>query len=146
MQDLTLTYQYDNGSLPPPHHFEYSVHISTGLAGNLLFQPDYGDEGSCSWVEHFVVTTEQLDSLYRAMLRHKMLRTRWKLQLRPIVGGSHSWLRFAVSGKDYQVPAELVPTQRESVQEVYEMVRNLVPQPVWDQMWLRYDQYKKDHG
>src|SRR5687768_17207155 len=39
--DLRVEYDWRAGTMPPPHHYEYTVSIGPGTQGKVVFWPDY---------------------------------------------------------------------------------------------------------
>jgi len=65
--DFAFRYAWREGSLPPPHHYEFTIVVDAGGRGTIVFYPDYLEEGVAPWEEAFLVPPAEMDELYRLM-------------------------------------------------------------------------------
>ncbi len=89
--DLTVTYEYRAGTMPPPYHNEYTVVIGPGTQGMVKYSPDYPGDTTPIWDELFSPTAEQLNQLYALILKNNLLRSGWRELDMPPVGGDTEW-------------------------------------------------------
>ena len=132
-EDFSVTYHWDNGSLPPPYHYELTVTIGARSEGRLTLQLGYSPEDEHPLTETFEVSDEQLDELYRVMVDQEVFTRRWTPDDDPPVGGEVEWIEAQAGGEEVRIPAYL---EREADQNaataVYAAVRGLVPDSLWD--------------
>jgi hypothetical protein len=141
--DLQVSYDWVAGSMPPPHHHEYTIVIGPGCEGSILFRPDYSGLDAPLWTESFVVTEDGLDELYQLMAERGVFTTRWAEVSDGAVGGSLEWLRCTAGAEQWSIPARIEESDR--VGEVYSAVRALVPDAVWKGLRERREQYMRDY-
>src|SRR5690554_3169233 len=51
--DFQIEYEWHEGSLPPPYHYEYTIRIGPGAQGEIVFLPDYPSDDTPVWTEPF---------------------------------------------------------------------------------------------
>jgi hypothetical protein len=138
--DLAVEYHWREGSMPPPHHYEYDISIAPDGKGRIAFRPDYGDKPE--WVEEFAVAKADRDRL-RGILNDAGVFTRaWEELKDPPVGGAYSWLVATSGGKTAKLPSH--PADPGRLPEVYDAIRGLVPKATWDSLRAKRDQYARD--
>ena len=67
--DFKVQYSWTAASMPPPYHFEYDVTIGPGLAGSVVYLPDYPGADTPTWSAEFTFTETDLDTLYQLIVR-----------------------------------------------------------------------------
>jgi len=140
--DLHLKYHWCEGSVPPPHYYEYTIAIGPGARGEMTLCPDYAMGDPPVWSESFAVSEGALDDLYQLMLQREAFRSDWASIQDPPVGGSLEWLEVRVEDEHFRIPAKIV--EAESVEPVYAAIRALVPQPIWDTLMGLREQYEQE--
>ena len=144
--DLSLTYEYRAGSMPPPFHNEYTVVIGPGTTGQVTYRPDYPSDTTPTWTEVLTPTTAQLNDLYTLILENNLLRDNWRSLGDPPVGGSVEWATITANGKSHSIPTALEPADEQEAQALYEFVtKTLVPQSVWDRLEAQRAQYQEEY-
>ena len=134
--DLKITYHWDTGSLPPKYHYSYEIIIQADGAGQFIYQQSYEGIGAPPpSVTTFTVFPEKINQLYQLLLTKNMLRTEWA-KSQPSIGGSSSELRITVDGKTFSLPNDtlMIEVDRTDSTEVYDFIKKLVPQSIWDEM------------
>lgn len=139
--DIKLHYEWHEGSLPPPHHYEYRLDVRDG-DGRIEFSPDYPAESHPLWVEPFVVDPEFVEKIVDRLGRDELLRSEWEPELEPsVVGGSVEWLELTLDGSRYTIPSHVL-RENEKAREIAAEIRSLVPEPLWDELMRRRRGYE----
>jgi hypothetical protein len=141
--DFRIHYEWQAGSMPPPHHYGYLIEIGPGGEGMIAFRPDYPHEGVPVWREPFQVAPEQWARLYQ-IAQEKGLWTRpWPRHNDGSVGGSLAWLRAAGDGREVEIPPRLNQEDSAVLAQLYQAIRALVPESVWAKLLARRQEYMK---
>jgi hypothetical protein len=141
--DFQLQYSWTAASVPPPYHFEYDVTIGPGLAGSIVYLPDYPGAGTPTWTAEFTLSEADLDALYQLIVRQGVLSRRWREVRNPPVGGDTSGLQVQANGRTVRVHNLMVDAAR--LEPINEMVTRLVPQTTWDTLAAQREQYEREH-
>ncbi len=141
-KDFSLEYTWIEGSMPPPHHYEYTIAIDSAGHGTVTYHPDYPEHRKPPWVEKFDVSRERLETLY-PRIRELVLDRKWKEQSDPPVGGSYSWLRATGGGRSASTPTH--PIDGEALPKLYDEIRGLVPKAVWDDLSARREKFVREY-
>ncbi|MDO9065824.1 MAG: hypothetical protein Q7U96_01910, partial [Chloroflexota bacterium] len=96
--DLALRYEWREGSVPPPYHYEYCIRVGPGAQAEILFYPDYPQHNPPVWREELAVSPEALAAVYELMGRQGVFRRTWRQPERHSIGGSQSWLEVTAGG------------------------------------------------
>ncbi len=143
--DFSVSYEWRAGTMPPPYHYEYSIHIGPGEQGQIVYQPDYDFEDVPRWTEPVTVTKQQLADLYEMVVDRKLLREDWGNVKDPPVGGSLQWAVITADGKTYEIPTHLEGFKAEAAARLYDAVRALVPQETWEKLETQREQYVEEY-
>jgi hypothetical protein len=141
-RDFVLQYDWRAGSMPPPHHYEYTIRIGPGLQGEVVFCPDYPGQGTPVWTEPFDVAEESLDALY-VLVKEQVLDQEWVKIEDGAVGGSLEWMSGTVDGQRFRVPSRV--EEEEALEPVYGAVKALVPDAIWTKLRAQRVQYEQDY-
>ena len=146
--DLSLSFSWDTGSLPPQYRYEYVIIIGPGGQGQLVYQLGYGGMESPETlrrVSDFTLTEAELETLYTFLKENGVFDTKWKTG-EPMMGGSGSSLIVTAFEKVYRMPSisELSNTQQAQADTIFEGVREYVPQAIWDEMAAWRDEYQAE--
>jgi hypothetical protein len=144
-EDFTIRYEWREGSLPPPHHYEYSIILGPDGQGQVVMQPDYPGEGTPTWSEVFLAPPAEMERLFRCLVSQGLFTQRWRQQEDPPVGGSSQSLRATVRGRAAHVPFFVLPAQAAAVEEMCVAVKAIVPQAIWKKLYARREQYRRKH-
>jgi hypothetical protein len=144
--DFKVSYEWRAGSMPPPYHYEYTVTVGPGAAGEVRFVPNYPGYGVPVWTEKLNVTDEQIKSLYGVVVQQRLLRNDWRELSSPPVGGSVEWAVIEANGQKYTIPSALEDPDAGAVAPLYEMVRDkIVPQATWEKLQRQRQKYEDDY-
>jgi hypothetical protein len=144
-QDFSVTYEWRAGTMPPPHHYEYTVVVGADGKGSVIFRPDYPSDKVPTWTETFAVGDEEIRGLYSLVVEKNMLRDNWRELDSPPVGGSVEWAEIRASSKEHRVPIALEVGDSTVAAELYEHVKSLVPQATWDKLMSQRDEYVREY-
>lgn len=139
--DLLVRYEWREGSLPPPYHYEYSIRLQSDGAGEVTMVPDYAGDDVPVWSEPFSVSREQVNQLYATMVGRGLFSERWRELDDPPVGGSSALMSVVASGRIVTIPAFLPPDQEERAAAIYAALRALVPATIFDGLEARRADY-----
>jgi hypothetical protein len=142
MKGLTLVYTYRNGTVPPPHHYEFTIRLEPGKPGAYEFRPGYPGMGAGIqvWKESFVFNERQHEMLYKKLVELGLTR-RWQENKQPPVGGGSSTLKVTVDGKTWSVPS--FATDSDAAQKIFETVEGVVPPALVKKQKKRFEAAKK---
>lgn len=116
--DFSLVYHWQEGSLPPPYHYEYSIIIQSDRQGHIEMLPDYPSDQTPVWEEVFTVTADDLDQLYALLLEKNFFQENWTAQDGPPVGGSSEQLVVSAQGQDYAISSFVLADQQSAASEI----------------------------
>jgi len=142
--DFSIQYEWAEGSLPPPYHYEYIIRIKPAGEGQVEMIPDYPGDQIPVWIEPFTVSQANLDRLFQFMSDHGMFTQDWRAQYHPPVGGSSERLAVTAVGQTIYVPAYVAANQASAAKEIYAAIKALVPQAVWDKLNTQHEQYIRE--
>jgi hypothetical protein len=142
--EFLLQYDFDNGSLPPPYHYEFCIRIKAQGAGRISFLPDYPSADTPCWEERFPVSAEKLEELLNLLVQKEALRDHWPLQEEPVTGGEWQRLEITLEGKKFVVPDGVEHRTGEELNEIFALVRALVPQQIWQSLKDRRSVYEEN--
>ncbi len=143
--DFNLVYEWQEGSLPPPYHYEYTITIDPAGQGQLVMVPDYAFSNPPTWTETFTLTPAQLDQLYQSLFDKGLFDQHWQAQEQPPVGGSHDSLRVTAHGQQITIPSFVIPTQANAAEAIGTAIHALVPQTSWNKLNAQREQYMAEH-
>jgi hypothetical protein len=143
--DFNLVYQWQEGSLPPPYHYEYTITIDMAGQGQIVMVPDYSFSNPPTWTETFTLTTAALDQLYRLLIDKGLFTQRWQAQTDPPVGGSYDSLQVTAHRQQIDIPSFVVPLQATAAEDMTAAVRALVPHTIWYKLDTQREQYMAEH-
>jgi hypothetical protein len=132
--DLTIRYEWDSGSLPPPYHFEYTILVGPGNQGEIAYRPGYPTDQPPEWAEVFTVSESKLDQLHKFLLEGKIHTRRWQTLSEGFLGGSDANLSGTIDDEHFSIPGNLIPSDKALIAPLYLIIQNLVPPAIWKQM------------
>ncbi len=148
--DLALRLEWQAGTMPPPYHYEYTIHLGPGPTGEIVFLPDYAQHHPPTWREGFAVLPTEMARLYALLSECGVFSRQWHRPAAQAVGGDLTQLEVTVGGARFAVPGELARDDARAIEPVYEAIRGLVPAAVWERLQARraaYEQaYRLEHG
>jgi len=139
--DFKLTYHWAAPTVRPPLHYEYTITIGPGALGEIDYRPDYPNHNPPQWVEKFEIEPATLNTLASLLDSRHVFDGTWNLRSPSFVGGEQAWLDATANGKQASVPAGLTAGNTAKIQPVYNAVRALVPQGIWDKLEAQRQAY-----
>lgn len=143
--DFGLRYDWREGTLPPPYHYEYSISLGADGSGLMTMVPDYPGPGVPVWEEPFSLPAAEVDKLHDLMLARGLLRERWAERQDPPVGGSYASLTVTRAGATIAIPAFPAAGQAEQAAAIMAAVEAIVPQPIRADLERRRAEYEAAH-
>jgi hypothetical protein len=143
--DFSLRYEWREGSIPPPYHYEYSISIKPDGRGQVVMVPDYHSDQVPIWTETFRLQPTELDALYASLTEQGLFRQVWQAPHRLPVGSSSQTLVIVAQGKSIVLPDYVVPEQAPAAKAIYATVIELVPKSIWTELYARRAEYVKEH-
>lgn len=141
--DFRLRYEWREGALPPPDHYEYTITLGPGSTGEIVFTPDYPQFDPPVWREQFEIEDQGLPRLHAAAAIGGLLRAG-----RPAreadrlgggegdrLGGSVETLEILAGGTRYVAP------EGEDLGSLVDLVRSMVPEKTWKELMDRREQF-----
>ena len=141
-EDFSLKYEWREGSLPPPDHYEYTIYLGPGGEGELVFYPDYPMYNPPKWSEQFRIDKAALERLYGLMEERGIFSRRWT-ETDEATGGALESVRIRADGREFTVPGGI--EEAEDVKEVYRFIRSVVPEKIWDTIMSRREKFVREH-
>jgi hypothetical protein len=138
-----VEYSWQEGSLPPPHHYEYSISLTASGQSQITMIPDYPSPETPVWTETFTVQPAAFDELYRSMIAQGLLTTNWQALSQPPVGGSAESLKVTAGGRQIEIPVHVAPEQEAQTKAMYAALKLLVPTGLWEKLQAQRDEYGK---
>jgi hypothetical protein len=143
--DFHITYEWQEGSLPPPHHYEYTITISPTGQGQIVMIPDYSMNEPPTWTETFTASVEEMDALYSTLVANGLLTRRWRAQDSPPVGGSSQSVTVLVRDRQIVIPSFVLSAQESSAAAIHAAIEAFVPQAIWNKLDAQREQYVQEH-
>ena len=135
--DFDVLYEWREGSLPPPYHYEYQIHVAASGSAEITLTPDYPANNVPRWTETFTIPASQLDALYRRMLQLGLLSTAWRTDTHASIGGSSESMTVRAQGRQIELPVFVGPVHAPRASEMYSALRALVPDALWDKLKMQ---------
>jgi len=142
-EDFTVIYKWIEGSVPPPYHYEYEIHVGPGEKGRVVFYPDYPLEDPPVWIEEFHLDNVALNRLYELVVEKGVLTRDWIITEDAEVGGEYEWIEGVANAIHFKVPSTI--EESEIVESIYEFLRSLVPERIWTKLMSQQKQYEIDY-
>jgi hypothetical protein len=148
-----ITYSYQTGPIPPPYFYHYNFIINSGGVGTLVYQPDYPDTET--WVYTIKLCDEDIKQVDEAITKSKILDETIPAladSLRPVGGSLEKVTVMLVQDPNLdQMPHSIVTPEfpkkeyKEQLDELYSVIKNLIPQSTWDEINARKDEFIKNY-
>ncbi len=139
---IRITYSFQEGSVPPPHYYEYEICLEK-QKGLISYIPDYSADDVPVWQKLFSVKPGvwlQICEVFDALLE-----TPWKQDVSPCIGGALEWVIVETIDGQEKIPTHLIQYQKELAAEGYQQLRLIVPQIIWEDLDLRRARYWKEN-
>ena len=143
--DFSIDYRWRAATVPPPHHFEYTITISPTGAGKIMMIPGYPSNTVPRWTETFTVDTQQMDKLYALMVDNGLFKRGWKPLARQPIGGSRQYLTVKAGGKEISIQSTMAADDQKAAEAVYSAVSSTVPKAIWDKLNAQREEYMEKH-
>ncbi|MBE7555497.1 MAG: hypothetical protein HS126_30985 [Anaerolineales bacterium] len=143
--DFSLQYHWSESALPPPYHYEYTLHLGPGSQGLIEFWPDYPNPGTPVWTETFELKAGDLEKLFTLLQAKGLLEAQERSGQGPPPGAPADGLQVTVEGRQISLPSYAAgEKEAEGIAEVYEAVKAQIPEPIWTKLMGQYEQYQQD--
>ncbi len=130
--DFRFVFEWNEASIPPPDHYEYTISAGPGLTAGIVYHPDYPGEGVPVREETLHMDAEILDRLYELMTAGRIFRGDWSDADNQPPGDEMVWLKGTVGDAEFNVPSSAAGSA--DVVPVYTAIRSLVPDRLWDEL------------
>lgn len=141
--DLRVIYDWEEGSLPPPHHYSYRIIVHANGTGQVEFVPGYSFQNSPTWIEPFTVSLADVEMLYGRMNSSKVFSKVWRKRESRAVGGSLSLIDWVANGKTGRIPSTLEQRDQAAYDAMVDHIRSLVPPGLWTDLQARRTEFMK---
>jgi len=141
--DFALKYSWCEGTVPPPHYYEFSICLGPDSTGVINFFPDYPQHDPPVWVEHIEISAQAGRKLYQRMVASDLFRQTWTEILDAPVGGSLEWLDMTADQVEYRIPSMI--EESSDVAEIYQTIRSLVPAGIWKKLISQREDFIRDY-
>ncbi len=132
--------------MPPPAHYEYTIRLAPNGAGEITFYPDYPQHNPPVWSETFAPAAEEFSRLHSLIAKKKIMTKKWRPPTKSPVGGSLEFLEVIMADKQVAVPSRLNAKDAAALREVFDAIRALVPQEMWDRLLARRQAFEDDYS
>lgn len=136
----SLEYHWQEGSVPPPGHYEYDVLLTSAGKGEVTFISGYPSSNPPVWRENFTFDIETWPLLMAQMQDNKLLRSNWpEAPFDEPIGGSLSSLIVTLGEQIFEIPTQAA--RRDDVNDLYAEIRETIPPELWQGLMARYNRY-----
>jgi len=139
-----LQYEWREGSMPPPHYYEFTIRINSNLNCEIVFLPDYPSHNPPVWKEPFKLVQADIDQLHRLMLEKDIFRESWAVEEKIAEGGSYDWMDVKTKDRQFRIHSAI--RDREKIEAVYQYIKSLVPQKIWSDLHARRDKFEQEYS
>jgi len=145
--DLQVHYRWNSGvSNVGPDYAAYSVSLDGSGSGTIRFTVGHPSAEQDVWTETFGLSTGDLRDVYSSLHGAGLFSRNWTAREPAPGSGGGSSLAVVADGRTYSVPTDLAdPEDSDSVSTVYESIRSLVPESIWEGFEARRDEYVSSH-
>lgn len=143
--DFSVLYEWQEGSLPPPHHYEYRIRLQSSGQGEVTMTPDYPSTEVPVWTEFFTIHPDAVDEIYGLMVAQDLFTTVRQTQPQPLVGGSMESMLVTANKKTVKIPAFVISEQASHMNNIYSAINELVPEAIWKRLNNLRGQYVREY-
>ena len=139
-----LQYHYQTGSVPPPYYFEYDIYISPTGSGSIAYHGGYEtDTTRKDYNSDFNISSDDLAALDEQIQNSGVLTDNFEELVKHPIGGSMNKVYITMPQDprlDHKPPRIETPyfpkskKQKAALGKLYEKIRSLVPQTIWDEI------------
>lgn len=144
-EDFNVVYEWQEGSLPPPYHYEYTITVTPDGEGTIVMTPDYPAEGVPVWTETFALEPAHMDALYQLLVSNGLFHNSWQQESEPPVGGSSQSIVITAHGREITIPTFVSAAQQEAASRIHAAMEALVPETIWAQLNAQREQYIQEN-
>ncbi len=137
--DFAFTYEWIAGSVPPPHHYEYTIMVHDDGTGRILFWPDYPTNTIPAWEVHFHPSLSARILLYNWLHAAGMFTRAQNTPRHSAIGGETGTLSVRADEKEAHVAVYLLPDDERTI--VHRVICAVVPDMVWEDLHARRKTY-----
>ncbi|HPH94502.1 MAG TPA: hypothetical protein PKW33_13885 [Anaerolineaceae bacterium] len=142
--DFSIFYHWQEGSLPPPDHYEYDIQAGPEAVVHLSYQPDYSGPGTPTWETSLPLAPGALEAIYAAAHACRAFRKKWRQRNPAWVGGELYGFTLTLNGQRVEIPANLEEKDAGQIQPLIQAVRALIPPAIWQEMQTRREAYQQE--
>lgn len=143
--DFAVAYDWREGSLPPPYHYEYSITLNDEGLCEIIMMPGYDRAEVPRWEERFEVPAADRDRLYQQFLDLGLFTQSWREASELRVGGSTQWMTVVANGTQVKLPAQVVESQEAAAEQIYAAVHAIIPPEIWNKLQDQLKQYQEEN-
>lgn len=135
---LRITYSFQEGSLPPPHHYEYEICLESHL-GLIRYIPDYPSNNVPIWQIPFPTEPgiwNQICEIPSALMGSDMHHND-----PACIGGAQEKVVIEFVDDHERTSTYLMQGQDKSMVDMYQKIRFVVPSAIWEELDLRRARY-----
>lgn len=139
-----LQYHYQTGSVPPPYYFEYDIYLNYLGNGQLVYRGGYSsDQNRKDSTYDFTAGEPDIKALNDLISQSGVLTKEIEQAVKHPIGGAlnNMYITLTQDPKFDRKPIRIeIPTfpksdsDKKTLHEIYEKIRSLVPQSVWDDL------------
>ena len=145
-RDFSVRYEWRNGSVAPPYHYEYTILLGPGTRGRMALRPGYPDPNAkpIEWTESFAFTPASRDKLRATMQARGVFSRSWQglgSGNRPVGGGSEN-LQVKAGWRTSSIPAFVAGEKnQDDADAVFAAINALVPKAARARLEARREKY-----
>ncbi|OPZ13116.1 MAG: hypothetical protein BWZ07_00808 [Alphaproteobacteria bacterium ADurb.BinA280] len=122
---LSIRYNSNNGTLPPPHRRDTRIRIDAD--GSTLIEHSRGYDASTTVRHQTHVAAEQLSAFAAWLTEAGVWSTDWREQEPRAIGGASQFLEMTFGERQLALPIQPVESQRALRDEIVRRVLALIP-------------------
>ena len=141
VSDLRISYHWQEGSVPPPYYYEYTIRVYPGLKGEIEFQPDYDPNSPPVWNRNFTLTPDDLAPIVTMLEKNQLLNERRLQSKEPFVGGAIEYAEINYCGRNIYLNRQGAADLANIVDQVFRSFKSLVPDSIWLELNTLREEY-----
>jgi hypothetical protein len=142
---IHFEYRWQEGSVPPPEHYGFTIKGVTTGEGQIVFVPGYPNERCAHWVETFHIDPLKATSLAELLRTVHVFDRQWPEVPDDTVGGSQRSFLLIRGSSRVDIPAQLSAGDTHAADALELVIRALVPDDIWHALRNRHAAYL-EHG
>ncbi|MFQ5571102.1 MAG: hypothetical protein ACE5G0_15590 [Rhodothermales bacterium] len=138
--DMRLRYEWHEGTVPPPHYYDYIIEFGPDPQGTIRYCPGYDFQDPPVWIERFDVEADAWQRLCALVDASGILEREPPPDPDPEpVGGSLCWLEIVAPEARMKQCSYGSPSG--AMREVVNAMKALVPDAVWSGLRTRHEHF-----